>query len=291
MKRHAIIATAVLAGCVFGFITWSVAPLLRPLPLPRSSTKILARDGSLLYEIGKPDGGSTEPVPLARIPLSLRNAVLASEDARFFTHHGVDWIAIGRVFRDRLFRRACGGASTIEMQLVKNLLFHGTPRTPIQKLREMIAATAWSLTHTKDETLERYLNTISFGTDSIGAGAAVKRLFHKGVSDLTVGDSALLAGIIPSPVRYDPIRHRNAALKRQAHVLKRMRAEDDASSVVLFTPHHPITAPHFVFRVLDDLEEKFPDLRDGGYLVRTTLDPRLQRIAEEVVTRRLASRR
>ncbi len=287
MRRKRILVAAACVCLVFGFVVWSVAPMLRSLPRSRPSTKILARDGSLLYELRKPDGGSAEPVPLARIPPSLREAVRVSEDARFFSHHGVDWIAIGREIQNRLFRRASGGASTIEMQLVKNLYFRGTPRTLVQKLREMIAATAWSIAHTKDETLERYLNTVSFGTDTVGASAAARQLFHTDVSDLTIGESALLAALIPSPSRYDPIRHRAVAFKRQARVLERMHAASDTSDVVLFAPRHPITAPHFVFRVLDELEEKLPDLRDGGYLIRTTLDPRLQRIAEEVVTRRL----
>lgn len=282
---------------VAGGVLFSIFPLFRARQtLP--STKILARDGSLLYELRQSDAGRRTNVVLSAVPVSLQHAVIATEDKRFYSHAGVDHLALLRVLFGRITGRTdVGGGSTIEMQLVKTIAFPRAPRTVFQKMREMIAADFYALTHSKEATLERYLNEVYFGNGAYGVLAASQVYFQKHVSDLSVGESALLAGMIASPARFDPYSHRAAAKARQAEVLRRMvargylseeaRQEAIDSGFALFPPEHPIVAPHFVFFVLDSLAAKFPDLAAGGYVIRTTLDPNLQGVAERSVERRV----
>lgn len=291
------ICIAALAAGFAAFVVWSVIPVAQGAPV-QASTKILARDGSLLYEAGSPRGLST-PVQLDAVSPAFLKMVVASEDTRFYRHHGIDWRSLVRVARDVvLYGRATGGASTIEQQVVKNLFFPGRPRTVVQKLREMAAAAYWARTHTKNETLAAYVNTVYFGNQAYGIQAAAERYFHSSAKDLSIAESAMLVGVIPAPSAADPYAHRSEANKRERKVLDRMaeigvisadeRETARASDVVVFAPRHEIAAPHFVLRVLGELEERIPDIRTGGYIVRTTLDPALQTVAEASVSRRLA---
>jgi len=295
MKRFLLIG-----GIFFAFIAllvlWAVFPVLSDKTAV-ASTKILARDGTLLYEIPRAQDGLRTPV--ASIPSNLKSAVMAAEDARFGQHHGVDWRAIGRSVYDRLRgKQTTSGASTIEQQLVKNLYFSSAPRSVFQKIREVLCARYWSLTHKKDETLLRYLNTIPFGNRTFGVQSASERYFHKSASDLSLPESAFLAGLIQAPSAYDPYARWSAAKDREAYVLDQMEKRGFISSqdhqdalkaeIVLFPSHDELTAPHFVFRVINELEKYYPDLRSGGYTVTTTLDPELQRAAEDAITRSLS---
>ncbi|HWQ99783.1 MAG TPA: penicillin-binding protein 1C [Candidatus Methylomirabilis sp.] len=287
-----------LASAVF-FILWSVTPVLSDKK-PVASTKVFARDGSLLYEISRPGEGLRTPVSVDRMPITLVRAVIAAEDARFRSHAGVDAIAIVRAMKDLAIRgRVSGGASTIEQQVVKNLYFRTSRRTVFLKAREAVAAVFWSMRHTKDETLETYLNTVPFGNQANGVQAAARTYFRKDIADLTLAESAMLAGVIAAPSAYDPYAHRSAANTRQRYVLDRMledgtitkeeRNNADKTDVIVFVPTHPIKAPHFVFHVLDELEQRILDIRTGGYEITTTLDPELQSVAEGAVARRLES--
>ncbi|MBF8280658.1 MAG: Penicillin-binding protein [Candidatus Magasanikbacteria bacterium] len=276
---------------------WSIIPVTETPPV-FSSTRILAADGTLLYEVSAYDGRTTQPVTLDKFPPLFVSAVLAAEDSRFYRHHGIDWRALIRATRDNLLRRrVVGGASTIEQQLVKNFYFRDRRRSFIQKARELIAARWWSLTQTKDETLEIYLNTVYLGNNVFGAPAAAREYFHKDVGDLSLSEATLLAGMIGAPSRYDPLTHLSAAKARQKYVFERMKtmgidvadAEGAAANVALsiFPPQDNIRAPHFVFRVLDELQEKIPDVWSGGYTITTTLDSDLEMQAAASVERRL----
>jgi penicillin-binding protein 1C len=294
-----ILSTAAVCGAACFFILWSILPVMHA-PKPVASTKVLARDGSVLYDVTPPRDGTRTLVPLSAVPDSLIHAVVASEDARFFAHHGVDWRAVLRALRDRVTGSGVkSGASTIEQQLIKKLFFADRPRSVLQKMREMAAAEYWTIRHSKQETLELYLNSVYLGNSAYGVQAAADVYFHKHVGDLSTAESALLAGMIPAPSLYDPYLHWSAARQRQKIVLQRMRSRgslsqteaDEAARVEIsvFPPRHEIKAPLFVLRVLDELEERYPDIRDGGYVITTTLDPELQSVAEETIRRRLSA--
>ncbi len=281
------------------FVLWSIVPVMTDQPvLP--STRVVARDGSLLYEVPRPTEGLRTLVKLERIPSSLQQAVLLTEDARFYHHHGVDVLAIARATKDAIRAgRPVGGASTIEQQLIKNSYFLGRPRTVLQKMREGIAAIYWSFTHSKAETLERYLNTIPLGNQTYGVQAAATRYFRKDVADLSVADGALLAGIIAAPSAYDPYLRQGAARTRQRMVLERLlekqlisqEVHDQAKSdaLALFPRRFTMKAPYVVFRVLEEARQKWPDVEEGGYVIKTTIDPLLQQAVEVSVSRRLVA--
>ena len=286
-----------LIFCFMAFLYWSIEPVATDAA-PVSSTKVLSRDGGLLYEVARPIEGLRTAVTLSHMPASLKDALIATEDKRFYSHSGLDRLAILRVgFEFATTGRMSSGGSTLEMQLMKNLFFAGEPRSVLEKAREITAAEFWALTHSKDETLEKYLNTIPLGNGTSGVQAASQRYFRKDVSDLTVGESTLLVGMMNAPSRYDPYKHQSVALTRRRTVLSRLveagkissvDAEDAAATPpVIWAPKHPITAPHFVERVLSELETTIPDIRDGGYVIQTTLDTDLQTQVENIIERRL----
>ena len=300
VRKSIIGVVAILTAAVGIFLLWSIAPVVGRQSGVLSNTRIVARDGSVLYEISPSDDGRRNPVPLEAMSQSFKNAVIATEDVRFYRHPGADVLAVARaVGTAAATGRAKSGASTIEMQLVKNLYFQRERRTVLQKLREVPAALYWDLTHRKEDTLALYLNTVYLGNQNSGVEAAARQYFHKSASDLSLPESALLAGMIAAPSAYDPFGHWDAARKRQRYVLDRMfeegmisaseRDEASGAEIEVFPPRHTIRAPHFVFRVLEELEERYPDIRGGGYVVRTTLDPELQEVAERSVRRRLAT--
>lgn len=297
MRLHLSIAGAVIVVLIIGFLLWSIIPLLISAP-EFASTKIYDRNGGLLYQVSDSEQGKRSPVAFETMPVSLTNALIASEDQRFFKHHGVDWLALARTIRNRLTgRQQRGGASTIEQQLIKIKFFPSATRSPLQKAREMTAATFWAFTHSKEQTLQDYLNTAYFGNHAYGIAAAADIYFHKPVGELSAAESALLVGILPAPSEYDPMRHFDRAQTRFDYVLDRLIAtgklteqdRDNISSkdIVFFPYQSTISAPHFVFAVLDELESTIPDIATGGYAVRTTLDPDLQRAAEQSVLNRI----
>ncbi len=290
LHQKRIVVGALIGAAVAGglFFAWSIAPLFGQQP-GLTSTRVLDRNGGLLYEIADPLFGVRRETALADIAPSLVPAVVASEDHRFYKHHGIDWLAVARVAKEMVVSgQAQGGASTIEQQLIKTLFYSGARRTVWQKAREMVSAAYWSATHDKDETLALYLNSIYFGNRAYGVAAASQTYFHKVPSELTLAESAMLVGFIPSPSTYDPYRHRAAADARQESVLRRMGESDkDLGGISFFKPQSSIVAPHFVFHVLDELAQTLPDIESGGYVIRTSLDPALQQTAQAAVERRL----
>lgn len=297
--RSLLWGSVLLIVCVASFVAWSILPLRTPAA-PVSSTKILDRRGGVLYEIARSEDGVRRVVPLEQVsPIFLRTLV-AIEDAHFYDHHGVDWLASARALKDLLLTRSIvSGASTLEQQLIKQLYFPHAPRSLPQKLREMIGAVYWSLVHTKEETLALYVNEVFFGNQAYGVEAAARTYFRKLALDLTLPESAFLVATLPSPSFEDIERTQVRA--RQRAILQRLqekgvisyveREESLATSLELFPMRHEIRAPHFVFRVLEELTATYPDIRSGGYTIRTTLDPEFQREAEDVLSRRLWSLR
>ncbi len=286
-----------MTALLLAFTGYAIAPLRHPI-VPVSSTKILDRNGGLLYELTAPDAARQTVVTRDELPASLVNPIIASEDARFYQHHGVDIRGTLRALSELIWEgEIVSGGSTLEQQVVKNLYFSTVPRTFWHKAREMVAAVYWSATHSKDETLTTYANIVFFGNRALGVKAAAQNYFHKSLTDLSLAESALLVGILPNPSQYDPYRHAKQSRERKQEVLTRLqeqglisseqKAEALASSVTLFEPQQNIRAPHFVFHVLEELRARYPLLERGGYIVHTTLDPQIQTLAEERLNTRV----
>ncbi|HMA47158.1 MAG TPA: biosynthetic peptidoglycan transglycosylase, partial [Frankiaceae bacterium] len=199
-------------------------------PLPQDS-RILAADGSVIAVLRGP--ANRRPVPFREIPKSLRDAVVAIEDSRFYTHNGVDPQGLLRAaLRNTEAGGVKQGGSTLTQQYVKNVLIEQAPtdqerkeaasRSIDRKLREARYALALERRLTKDQILERYLNIAYFGSGGYGVGVAAQRYFDRPVSRLTLAQSALLAGLVQSPGNYDPYRYPDTAVRRRDVVLRRM---------------------------------------------------------------------
>ncbi len=267
------------------------------------SSMILDRNGNVLYEVLDPDGQKAQPVPLQAIPLACRQAIIATEDHRFYYHPGVDFLASARALWQYFrYHRIISGASTITQQTAR--LLYMTPaqrrdRTLQRKLWEMWLAYRLHQTHSKDEILTLYLNHVYFGNFAVGIQAAAQSYFSTDARSLDVAQCALLAGLPQNPARYNPLIDLPAAKARQQEVLHLMvkqgyltpaRAQQAAREPLAFAaPSFPIRAPHFVMLVQQILERELgvARVRAGGLRVETTLDLGWQARAEEVVRQQL----
>ncbi|MGQ9516732.1 MAG: penicillin-binding protein 1C [Anaerolineae bacterium] len=259
------------------------------------STRIYDRNGVLLYEIDDPHGGRRTLVKLSEISPYLIQATIATEDANFYQHPGVDPVGLARaIYRAVQEREATIGGSTIPQQLVK-LVFLSPERTIRRKIKEAVLAAEISRRYSKDEILAIYLNEIYYGNRAYGIEAAAEVYFGKRASDLTLAEAALLAGIPQAPAVYDPFANPKATRERRSQVLRLMvkngyitEAEAQAAEAEpLPTARMPLDlkAPHFVMYVRQQLEQRYgPEvLYKAGLQVTTTLDYSLQVIAEEQV--------
>lgn len=302
-------------------LLWALAALLLasaavrvyigPLPdttLPEAgstapSILILDRAGRVLYELMDPAGGRQQPVALDEMPLYLRQAVIATEDARFYTHPGVDPLAIARSAMLNLRAgEIVSGASTIPQQLARMLLLPTQERTELslrRKMREASLAIGLSLRYSRDEILARYLNQTYFGAFAYGVEAASRAHFGKPVQQLDLAECALLAGLIQSPYTYDPLTHREAALQRQRVVLGLMvangyiteaQAQQAAREPLRFAGENDdMRAPHAVVYARSELDRLLTpeQIAAGGLRVYTTIDLPLQERAEAALRRHL----
>jgi penicillin-binding protein 1C len=266
------------------------------------STKILDRNGRLLYEIIDPrseSSGRHTPAPLARIPFHLRNATIAVEDANFYTNPGVDIAGITRALWINLRGgEALAGGSTITQQLARMLLLdpqERTQRTLLRKIRESLLAWQIAQRYSKDEVLALYLNEAYYGNLAYGVEAAAHAYFGKSASELDLAECALLAGLPQSPASYDPYNDPELAVRRQRIVLDLMVrqgviSEQDAliarQSRLSYAPApYAIRAPHFVSYVRNWLEREFgaEAVVRGGLIVTTTLDLGLNEVGLDIV--------
>jgi 1A family penicillin-binding protein len=308
--RRALLASLalVLAAGTAGY-AWLAAdlPTVDSLAARRTapSSRLLDRHGRLLYEIADPQLGRHTAIPLSQMPDTLKWATIATEDANFYRHPGVDLTGILRalVINVRGGETLAGG-STITQQVARNLLLDAderAERTLRRKLREAILASRLTQAYSKDEILALYLNETYYGHLAYGVEAASRAYFGKPASDLDLAESALLAGLPQSPARYDPLTAPAAARARQTVVLDLMvrqgtitaeQAEQAKAEELHFaaTPF-PIQAPHFVITVWAELERALgPEtLNHGGLTVTTTLDLDWQITAENTVRRHLAT--
>lgn len=259
------------------------------------STKILDRNGKVLYDIFLNQRRS--PVTFEEIPLYLKQATIAIEDKNFYKHQGFDPTAYLRVVYNIVVKRKLQGGSTLTQQLVKNVLL-SPERTIFRKVREFILATQIERKYSKDEILRMYLNEAPYGGTAWGVGTAAEVYFGKKVKDLTLVESAILAGFPQRPSVYSPYSSEpQAYLGRTKEVLRRMRedgyitkeqeenAQSELKKVVFQERGASFKAPHFVQYVQKILADRYGEeiVEQGGLNVTTTLDLELQEKAEDVI--------
>ncbi len=309
LKRILWITASVLAVlCVFFlFVGGYLYQLSRTLPdlsadnaafRPARTSIVYAADDTVLAQWhGEQD---RTVVSLDKIPRSMQDAVVAIEDERFYTHKGVDSEAILRALRANAENGEYQqGGSTITQQVVK-LLFTDGERTLSRKVREALMAYQLESRADKQRVLETYLNLVYFGEGTYGVESAATHYFSKPASELTVAQSALLAGIIQSPSRFSPGSNPEDARRRRDVVLAKMReqgtitsAEESAAAaedIVLKTPETPPAfAPYFVEYVKQALIDRLGSemVFQGGLRVYTTLEPVLQTRAEKAASTNL----
>ncbi len=244
-----------------------------------------------------------EWIPLDEIPSRLIDSVLAVEDRRFYSHIGVDPIAIGRaVWRNLTQGGVVQGGSTITQQLAKNL-FYTPRRTFDRKLKEALAALVMEVKYRKQEILESYLNEIYLGQAGFvaiyGVGEAAHRYFGKPVTELTIGEMAMIAGLIKGPNTYAPTKHRTLAQQRRDVVLRILREQGYLSEeewkqevnrpLQVAPPDDALAdAPYFVDAVLKQVEEAIGAPLPEGLRIDSTLDPLVQQVAADALERGLA---
>lgn len=252
-------------------------------------------------EIGKLHGENREVVTLDQVSPFFVKALLAREDTRFYDHGGVDYIGVVRaLWRDLKEQKMVQGASTLTMQLARNSFDDLNAKTAHRKLVEALLARRIEQVKTKDEIIELYINRIFFGTGLYGIERASKGYFGRPASQLTLGESAMIAGIIRSPNRYSPFRNWEGAIRERDNVLARMvakkfitQSEADAAKVedmaVAATPVVHSQENYMMEAVRRDLDVilNSQDVEDGGLTIHTTLDKDIQFIAEQSLTARL----
>jgi penicillin-binding protein 1A len=256
---------------------------------PSPGTIILAEDGRVLGQIRIEKGSY---VPLSRIPKFLKDALLATEDPRFYEHEGIDYRGIMRAaFRNIMAIKLTQGGSTITQQLTK-VVFLSPERKFKRKIKEIILARRLEKELTKEEILELYLNRIYFGHGAYGVQMAAKTYFGKNIWEINYSEAALLAGLPRSPMAYSPYSDIDLTKLRQAHVLKRMVTEGyitEEQSIKIYTqpinlenlrPQEEV-APHVVDSIRRYVEKKYGSdkLYYGGLRVYTTINVDLQRTA------------
>jgi penicillin-binding protein 1A len=239
-------------------------------------------------------------IPLERIPAILKQATLAVEDARFYTHEGVDFIGIGRALWSNVQAgEVVEGASTITQQAAK-MLFLTHRKTLERKVREVILAMRMERLLSKDEILEIYLNQTYYGHGAYGVEAASNMYFGKSVGELTLDEATLLAGLPKAPTSYSPYNAPERALRRRTHVLRRMvetgyiTSEEEVRAQAAALQLRPrqettVNAPYFIEHMRRYLEEQYGStlLYRGGLQVHTTIDLSLQEAAEASLRRGL----
>ncbi len=323
-----LVVVGLCLGSVFVYQYYSIASTLpdsgdlRDNASQFETTRILDRNGQVLYELLDPNAGRRNYIPLANISPTLIAATIATEDKDFYSNPGFDPVAITRaLWQNYVTGGQGGGASTITQQLARALLLspeERTQRTVTRKAREIILAAEITRRYTKDEILELYLNEIYYGNLAYGAEAAAETYFGKSAKDLTLGEAAFLAGLPQSPAVYDIYTNPDVTLLRQQQVLVLMfdlsstegcikvsnseepvcvdpsqatQAANDMKAYSYRPPSFDAKYPHWVNFVRAQLEELYDaqTIYRSGFVVYTTLDPIMQDRAQELVTNQVAA--
>jgi len=301
-------ALAYIAGFFLLFIVLSLLYISKDLPTPAKlaklhsteSTKILDRQGNLLYQTGEERRTIIEKKD---IPDHVQKATLAAEDANFYEHGGVDFKGIARAALNDIFKfNLSQGGSTITQQFVKNALLTNE-KTFSRKIKELVLAIEIEQIYSKDEILTLYLNEIPYGGNIYGVQEASQQFFNKPTKDLSLAEAATLAGIPRAPTYYSPWgSHTDKLFTRKDYVLDRMAelgyiTKDEAEKAKQETPtkekpefqkrREAIKAPHFVMYVREKLVDLYGErlVSSGGLKVTTTLDNEKQRAAEDAIAK------
>ncbi len=288
------------AIAVVGVVVWVGAhlPAIQSLEIPKRppTIEIVGADGSMLAQRGEMAGAN---VSLKELPPYLPKAFIAIEDRRFYSHHGVDpWGILRAAVANVLHRGVSQGGSTLTQQLAKNL-FLTQERTLARKLQEVELAIWLERKYSKAEILELYLNRVYFGSGAYGVEAASQRYFGKPAKSITLPEAAMLAGLVKSPSRLAPNRNPEGAEKRAQTVLAAMadakfitEAQAQASighPAISVKPAGAGTVNYvadWIGEVLDDLVGQV----EQSIVVETTIDPKLQSVAEAAVIDELAAK-
>ncbi|NMB69679.1 PBP1A family penicillin-binding protein [candidate division WWE3 bacterium] len=289
-----------LACFLFVFVPYSIYSWFKLLPSPEGlakavpplPTQILDSKGRLLFEVYQDK--KSEPVKLDQVPDHFKNALIAVEDSKFYSHPGVDLKGLIRAAYQSIAKDNLQGGSTITQQLVKNVLL-SPERTVSRKLKEGVLSILAERIYTKDQILEMYINNIPFGGVAIGAQAAADKYFGKDISELDIAESAMLAGLPGAPTSYSPILDLESAKKRQLYVLQRMVDQGYLTQEQMDTENNKtlhfydqgiyIRAPHFVSYVIEQLKDKYGErmLYKGGLKIYTSLDLDLQDQVDQIL--------
>ncbi|MBR1153944.1 transglycosylase domain-containing protein [Bradyrhizobium sp. JYMT SZCCT0428] len=288
------------AIAVVGVVIWVGAhlPAIQSLAIPKRppTIQIVGLDGSVLASRGEMAGAN---VSLKDLPPYLPKAFIAIEDRRFYSHYGVDPIGIARAAVANVMHRGVSqGGSTLTQQLAKNL-FLTQERTVARKLQEVELAIWLERKHSKSEILELYLNRVYFGSGAYGVEAAAQRYFGKSAKNVTIAEAAMLAGLVKSPSRLAPNRNPEGAEQRAQIVLAAMAdakfITDAQAQASIGHPSYnvkPVGAgtvnyvADWIGEVLDDLIGQI----EQSIVVETTIDPKLQSVAEASIIDELAAK-
>jgi penicillin-binding protein 1A len=288
------------AIAVFGLVIWAGAhlPAIQSLEIPKRppTIQIVGLDGSVLATRGEMAGSN---VALKDLPPYLPKAFIAIEDRRFYSHYGIDPVGIARAAVANLLHRGVSqGGSTLTQQLAKNL-FLTQERTLNRKLQEVELALWLERKHSKNEILELYLNRVYFGSGAYGVEAAAQKYFGKSAKNVTLPEAAMLAGLVKSPSRLAPNRNPEGAEQRAQIVLAAMAdakfITDAQAKASIGSPSYnvkPVGAgtvnyvADWIGEVLDDLVGQI----DQSIVVETTIDPKLQSVAEAAIIDELAAK-
>ena len=263
------------------------------------ATEVFSDEGK---KIGEFTTERRYPVQFEQIPKHVLYAFISAEDASFFKHKGIDISGIVRAMISNVVRgKFAQGASTITQQVARGILLSTRKKEITRKIREMILARRMEETLTKNEILALYLNDIYLGHGAYGIGAGARNYFRKAVSELTIAEAALLAGLPQRPNDWDPFRNPHTAKRRQQYVLKRMVEEryitTDQAKQAFFEPLKLFVledltntvAPYFTEYVRQYLMNRYGSERvlNEGFKVYTTVNYDLQRQAEKTVSQGL----
>lgn len=314
MLRRPWMGWLLLVGLFFGAVgagafagAWAVVcregrcPSISSLEdyVPAQTSKLYAADGRFITELGLE---RRTLIRLGDIPRSVRAAVVATEDRRFYQHAGIDYFRIfGAVLRNLRAGGYAQGFSTITMQLARNVFPDRISRekTLLRKLKEARVARAIEKRYSKDKILELYLNQVYLGNGAYGVETASQRYFGKSVRNVTLGEAAVLAGLLKGPERYNPRRFADRAIQRRNTVLELMRRSgsitDADASLAKASPlqladrtESGDIAPYFVEWVRQELDEHFgKSLYAEGLKVYTSLDVDMQTAAERALENQL----
>lgn len=297
-----IIAATLLAGIVSFNLYLSSLPPIKQLQdfQPNLVSQIVSSDGEIIKTYSSFQFKKIDP---KQIPQQLKDAIVATEDKKFYRHKGFDLIAL---FRSVLINVKAGrvkqGASTITQQLAR-ILFLSNERTFDRKIKELIIAHRLEKTIPKEEILGMYLNNVYLGEGAYGVSAAAEIYFGKKLKDLTLAEIALLAGLPQAPSVYSPYQNPKLAKERRAQVLNRMRkmryiSRDEAKSA--FNEEFKLNAEHksyalnkapyfcdYVTKELDSIGFSEQDVIQGGYKIYTTLNYKYQKVARENIQKEL----